>query len=117
MITPKLLEKKMWNNYVEITGRVTTAGEQIELPSGDTLTRFRVVIPREKPTTKATVDTIDCVSFKAGVSKKVMKLAESEVVELQGQLRRRFWQTGTGVASRMEVEVTSVSVVRDSPDS
>lgn len=102
----------MWNNYVEITGRVTSVGEQIEMPSGDVLTRFRVVIPREKPTTKATVDTIDCVSFKAGVSKKAMKLAEGEVVELQGQLRRRFWQTGTGVASRMEVEVSGISVVK-----
>lgn len=103
----------MWNNYVEITGRVTSVGEQIELPSGDVLTRFRVVIPREKPTTKATVDTIDCVSFKAGVSKKAMKLSEGEVVELQGQLRRRFWQTGSGVASRMEVEVSTLGVLRD----
>ncbi len=98
----------MWKNQVEIIGRVTSSGEQILLPSGDMLTRFRIVIPREKPVTKTTVDTIDCVSFKPSLSAKVMKLEIDDVVELCGQLRRRFWQTGQGVASRMEVEITNL---------
>jgi single-strand DNA-binding protein len=101
-----------WENSVTLVARVTSEAEQFELPSGDVLTRFRVVVPRDKPTTKATVDTIDCVSFKIGVSKKAMKLFNGEVVELQGQLRRRFWKTGAGVASRMEVEVSGIAIIK-----
>ena len=102
----------MWKNQVELVARVTSTGEQIELPRGDTLTKFRVVVPRDKPVTKATIDTIDCVAFKEAIQNKVLKLEVDQVVELAGQLRRRFWQTGSGAASRVEVEVTSLKTVR-----
>lgn len=104
--------KEIWSNTVELVARVTSSGETIELPSGDTLTRFRVVVPREKPVTKTTIDTIDCVSFKPQIQNRAMKLEVDEVVEIQGALRRRFWQTGGGVASRMEVEVSNLKVVK-----
>ena len=102
----------MWKNKVLLTGRVSSTGEEVELPSGDTLTRFRVVVPRDKPVTRTTIDTIDCVAFKKNVQSKVMQLENEDVVEIEGALRRRFWQTGSGTASRVEVEVATLKSVK-----
>jgi single-strand DNA-binding protein len=74
--------------------------------------KFRVVVPRHKPVTKATVDTIDCVAFKPVVQRKAGNLAIGDVVEVTGALRRRFWKTGVGVASRMEIEVSNLRTVK-----
>ena len=104
----------MWTNSVLLVGRVTGTGEEVELPSGDLLTKFRVVVPREKPETKVVVDTIDCVAFKPAIQKKIMKLELEDVVEIEGSLRRRFWQGATGVASKVEVEVSSLKHFKQS---
>jgi len=99
-----------WENNVVLTARVTSEAEHLDLPSGDSLVKFRVVVPRYKPTTKATVDTIDCVSFKHVVKRKASSLAVGDIVDISGAIRRRFWKSGAGVASRVEVEVTTLSV-------
>jgi len=101
-----------WQNDVALTGRVTSEGELIELPSGESLIRFRIVVPRYKPVTKTTVDTIDCVSFKPAIQRTVAKLEVGDIVTLAGAVRRRFWKAGPSVASRVEIEVTSVKRVR-----
>jgi single-strand DNA-binding protein len=101
-----------WENAVTLTARVTSEAEQVELPSGDSLVKFRVVVPRYKPTTKTTVDTIDCVTFKPVVKRKASSLAVGDIVDISGAIRRRFWQSGAGVASRVEVEVTSLAIRR-----
>ena len=97
-----------WMNSVHLVGRITTAGQEIELPSGDMLVKFRIVIPRDRPISKTTVDTIDCVVDRKSLHKKVLRFFEGEIVEIEGQLRRRFWKAGPGVASKLEVEVHSV---------
>ena len=104
----------MWTNSVLLVGRVTGAGEEVELPSGDILAKFRIVVPREKPETKVVVDTIECVAFKPAIQKKIMKLELEDVVEVEGSLRRRFWQGSTGVASKVEVEVAALKHVKQS---
>jgi single-strand DNA-binding protein len=101
-----------WENAVTLVARVTSEAEPFELPSGDTLMKFRVVVPRHKPVTKATVDTIDCVAFKPAAQRKSANLEIGDIVEITGELRRRFWKTGAGVASRMEVEVSKITNVR-----
>ena len=65
-----------------------------------------------KPVTKATVDTIDCVAFKPAVQRKSATLEIGDIVEITGELRRRFWKTGAGVASRMEVEVSKITSIK-----
>lgn len=95
-----------WVNHVELSGRISAAAEDIELPSGQVLTRMRLVVPRDKPQTKTTVDTIDIVTFKAGVRKKMHGLEVGDPVSVEGSMRRRFWRTGPSVASRVEVEVS-----------
>ena len=106
-----------WVNSILLVGRVTSEADEIELPSGESLLRFRMVVPRvvgakEQPKSKATVDTIDCVAFKAVVQRKARSLSIGDVIELEGQLRRRFWKAGAGVASRVEVEVSSLKSVK-----
>ena len=101
-----------WENSVALTARVTSEAEQVDLPSGDSLVKFRVVVPRFKPTTKATVDTIDCVSFKPVIKRKASSLAVGDIVDISGAIRRRFWKSGAGVASRVEVEVSTLAVRR-----
>lgn len=103
----------MWQNSVNLVARVTSTAEEVELPSGDTLTKFRVVVPREKPITRTTIDTIDCVAFKSAIQARALKLELDDVVQIEGCLRRRFWQTGSGTASRIEVEVLSLKLVKD----
>jgi single-strand DNA-binding protein len=43
-----------------------------------------------------------------------MGLADDAVVEVSGSLRRRFWRTPAGPASRYEVEVNAIRRVRAS---
>ena len=105
-----------WMNEVALTGRISSEGEDIELPSGDVFVRFRVVIPRDKAalkeTPKTTVDTIDCVVKKKAVATFVRKREIGDVVVITGHIRRRFWRAGVGVASRVEVEVVTCALAR-----
>lgn len=98
-----------WQNSVVLTGRVSTEAQDIDLPSGEVLTRLRIVVPRAKPTTRTTVDTIDLVCLKAVLRKRAHTLSIGDVVRVDGALRRRFWKAGVGVASRVEVEVASLA--------
>lgn len=102
-------------NEVVLVGRVSGEPEQRELPSGDLLVAWRVVVDRPPggrrppPGVRATtVDTLDCVAWTAGVRRTARSLAEGDVVEVSGALRRRFWRAGAGAASRCEVEVAQV---------
>lgn len=100
-----------WVNYVELIGRVTGEAQDVALPSGETLTRMRIVVPRDKPATKTTIDTIDIVTFKPAVHKRMHACSVGDVVSVTGQLRRRFWRAGPGVGSRLEVEVSALKRV------
>lgn len=97
-----------WVNSVQLVGRVTSEAEEIVLPSDQILVRFRLVVPRENPTTRTTVDTVDCVAFKSVIQRKIRSLKVGDIVDLDGQFRRRFWKAGSGVASRVEVEVSTL---------
>lgn len=99
-------------NEVVLVGRVSGAPQERELPSGDVLVAWRVVVersPSRRPVPvgvrASTVDTVDCVAWGTGVRRTARALVEGDVVEVEGALRRRFWRTGSGAASRTEVEV------------
>lgn len=102
-------------NEVHLVGRVSGAPEERELPSGDRLVVWRVVVDRPVPSRPppagvrpATIDTIDCVAWTAGVRRAARALRADDVVEVSGALRRRFYRTGAGPGSRTEVEVEVV---------
>ncbi len=98
-------------NDVSLVGRLAATAVQRELPSGDSLVSFRLVVARP-PARRSpaagrtgTVDTVDCVSFSAAVRRTVAGWDAGDTVELAGALRRRFWRASNGPASRYEVEV------------
>ena len=105
-------------NEVLLVGRVSGTPEQRELPSGDSIVAWRIVVaripirPRPEGVRAATVDTFDCVAWTAGLRRTARGLADGDVVELEGALRRRFWRAGAGAASRCELEVSRVRRLR-----
>lgn len=100
-------------NEVHLSGRISAVDEERELPSGDTLRAFRLVVRRPpRPGGKVAIDTIDCVCWTGRTRKAVARLGPGDEVELDGALRRRFFRAGGAVASRYEVEVTAVRRVR-----
>ena len=102
-------------NEVHLVGRLAGEPRRRELPSGDVLVSFRVVVARTQRrgarTGGPTVDTLDCTAWRADVQRSVARAAEGDLVELHGSLRRRFWRVGTGAASRSEVEVVRLKRV------
>lgn len=102
-------------NEVLLVGRVSAPAEQRELPSGDQLVLWRVVVDRPPPrrplptgVRTATVDALDCVAWSAAARRTARSLQRGDVVEVTGALRRRFYRTGAGATSRTEVEVDAV---------
>lgn len=111
-------ERLRSRNEVVLVGRVSGEPETRELPSGDTLVSWRVVVdrpaPRRPPPGRKppTIDTVDCVAWSSGVRRTARGLADGDVIAVEGALRRRFWRGGAGMQSRTEVEVESVRRLR-----
>ncbi len=102
-----------WVNEVRLVGRVSAASEARELPSGDTVVQFRVVVPRPPTATGAArVDTVDVACWTARTRRSALRLAAGAVVEVQGSLRRRFFRAGAATVSRYEVEASRVTTSR-----
>lgn len=97
-------------NEVALVGRLAAEAVQRELPSGDVLTSWRLVVDRParrvpEGTRPQTVDTLECVTFAAAVARTATRWQPGDIVSVEGALRRRFWQTPVGAQSRCEVEV------------
>jgi single-strand DNA-binding protein len=95
-------------NAVVLRGRLAAPVQERTLPSGDLLATFRLIVARP-PTSRSgapTVDTLDCVVWAAALRRSTESWRPGDVVEVHGALRRRFWRSESGPASRCEVEVT-----------
>jgi single-strand DNA-binding protein len=109
------------HNEVVLGGRVSGEPTVRVLPSGDELVSWRLVVGRDNRRVSSsgrqlpTVDTIDCVAFKAGVRRTAARWAGGEVIEVRGELRRRFWRGAQGAASRCEVEVLEIRKIAAAP--
>ena len=100
-------------NEVHLVGRLAVEPTRRELPSGDVLVSFRLVVARPPARKRATersptVDTLDCSAWRRDVQRSLARLHPDDVVEVHGSLRRRFWRAGPAAASRSEVEVLRV---------
>ena len=98
-------------NEVHVIGRVSGEPRCQQLPSGDEVVTWRLVVPRSSG---SGVDTIDCAAWSTSVRRRAERLTDGSHVEVNGELRRRFWRTATGAASRYEVEVQQVRRARAS---
>lgn len=100
-------------NEVRLVGRLSALPEEKEMPSGDTLVAFRLVVGRPPDAKRrTTVDALECVVWTSRAKRSVRSWRVDDVVEVHGSLRRRFFRTGAGPASRVEVEVERARLVR-----
>lgn len=105
-------------NSVALVGRVSAAPEVRKLPSEDELVTFRLIVARPPSrrsggdsSQRTKVDVFDIACWSARTRRAAMTLQPETVVEVQGALRRRFFRTGGGVASRYEIEAASMKRV------
>jgi len=96
-------------NEVRLVGRVTSLAVEKELPSGDKVVEFRVVIGRGKIRNgKKEVDSLDIAAWSTKARKAALAVKIDTWVEVKGSVRRRFWRAPTGLASRWQVEASEV---------
>ena len=106
-------EVRVGVNEVKLAGRLSADPEERVLPSGDAVWTFRLVVARpEGGTSRQRVDTLDCAVWGGRVRASVSAWRAGDVVEVSGAIRRRFYSTGTGRASRVEIEVSGGRLVR-----
>ncbi|HEY8651653.1 MAG TPA: single-stranded DNA-binding protein [Dermatophilaceae bacterium] len=100
-------------NEVVLSGRISGSPEERELPSGDSVVQLRLVVPRTAYRGRAggggaTVDTIDVSCWTKALQRKAVRLKPGDLVTIRGALRRRFWRSPGGPASRYDVEATGL---------
>ncbi|NPC99024.1 single-stranded DNA-binding protein [Nocardioides sp. zg-DK7169] len=101
-------------NEVRLVGRVSQPPEERELPSGDRVLTFRLVVDRSGDLrgSRQRVDVLDCAIWGGRVRAAARAWAAGDVVEVSGAVRRRFFRAGAAPASRYEIEVLSGRRVR-----
>ena len=92
-------------NDVLLRGRVSQAATTKELPSGDKVVEFRLIVTRSS---REGVDTLDIAAWSAKARKIALSLREDEWIEVSGSVHRRFWQAPSGVASRWQIEAAEI---------
>ncbi len=100
-------------NEVVLCGRVSAAPEIRELPSGDPLVTFRVVVQRDQralKVSKQTVDVIECAAWTSRLRQKAARLRPGAEVEVSGALRRRFSRRQGGLTSHVSVELSTLAL-------
>ena len=99
-------------NAVRVVGRVTQPAEDRTLPSGDTVTNFRIVVPRGSRACRPGADSLACSVWTARVRRTVERWGVGDWVELEGAIRSRFYRGPAGPSSIVEVEVSRAKLIR-----
>lgn len=93
-------------NDVLLRGRVSNEAVEKELPSGDKVVEFRLIVTRDK---QPGVDTLDIASWSAKSRRTALSLRPDEWIEISGSIHRRFWSAPSGLANRWQVEALEIS--------
>ncbi len=103
-------------NEVHLVGRLGQQVSTRELPSGDEITSFTVIVARAGRLREGSprVDSLACQTTRAQIRGKVQAWSAGTWVEVHGSLRRRFWQGGGGLGSATEIEVRALTRMRES---
>ncbi len=115
-MSTKIASKKRDENFEEqedlslndcmLRGRVAAMAIEKELPSGDKVVEFRLIVTRIKG---QGVDTLDIAAWSAKARRSALALKAEQWVEVSGAIHRRFWQSSSGLASRWQVEAIEIS--------
>jgi single-strand DNA-binding protein len=89
-----------------LRGRVSAAASDRELPSGEHVVEFRLIVSREE---RSGVDTLDIAAWSSKSRRTALALKPGEWVEVSGSVRRRFWQGPAGLASRWQIEASAIT--------
>lgn len=114
-------DRSLDRNEVLLVGRLAAPAQERTLPSGDTVVGFRLVVRREGSpaspprATRAVVDTIDCTVWHRGLQRAALRWTAGDVIEIEGALRRRFFRSAGGPASRHDIDVVRGRRLRGSP--
>lgn len=93
-------------NDVLLRGRVSAEAIEKELPSGDKVVEFRLIVTRSKG---EGVDTLEIGAWSAKARRSALNLKPGEWIEITGSVHRRFWKAPTGLASRWQVEAIEIA--------
>ena len=89
-----------------LRGRVSAPATDRELPSGEHVVEFRLIITRDQ---REGVDTLDIAAWNSKNRRAALSLKGGEWIEVSGSVRRRFWQGPAGLASRWQIEAESIT--------
>jgi single-strand DNA-binding protein len=89
-----------------LRGRVSGEAIDRELPSGEHVVQFRLIITRQE---REGVDTLDIAAWSAKSRRSALSLKPGEWVEISGSVNRRFWQGPAGLASRWQIQADSIT--------
>jgi len=101
-------------NEVSLQGRLSREPEEKVLPSGDRVWLLRVVVQRP-PGARPGVDWVDCAAWRSRLRQRVAGWHAGDVVAVEGALRRRFYRSGGGPTSTVEVELSGGRLIRRAP--
>ncbi|MFG1700157.1 single-stranded DNA-binding protein [Nonomuraea sp. NPDC049309] len=98
----------MDRNEVLLVGRLSAPAEEHPLPSGDTATKWRIIVRRRHRPGAALTDSIPCVTFDPETAAVVRALKPRDYMEVTGEFRCRVFGPTAAKIWRYEVEVSSV---------
>jgi single-strand DNA-binding protein len=105
-------------NEVLLVGRLSAEVGERTLPSGDTLTTWRLIVrrpPRREGRGGALIDSIPCVTYDAKAAAFVKSLEPRETMEVTGAFRCRIYGPAAAKRWRYEVEVTAARATHPEP--
>lgn len=102
------------SSTVEVIGRLGAHVRTRDLPSGDTVATFTVVVDRpiRERHGNARVDAIACVATSKKVRAHVERWEPGTMVQVCGVLRRRFWRAGGASGSGNSLGSSTEVLVR-----
>jgi single-strand DNA-binding protein len=106
-------------NEVTLRGRLSSDPQARTLPSGAEVLTFRLVVRRDRSSpmtrgSKQVSDWIECAAWGTRARTRAAAWQSGDEVEIRGALRRRFYRTAAGSATRLEVEMLAGKRLRRS---
>ncbi|MFG1946716.1 single-stranded DNA-binding protein [Nonomuraea sp. NPDC048826] len=106
----------MDRNEVLLVGRLSAAVEDRALPSGDTMTKWRLLVRRRRHNRGGTItDSIPCVSFNQEVADVLRDLKPRDAMEVTGAFRCRVFGPASAKIWTYEVEVATARAIEADP--
>jgi single-strand DNA-binding protein len=100
------LDSELALNDVLLRGRISTLAIEKELPSGDKVCEFRIVIARSN---EEGFDAIDISAWSSKLRRTALALKSDQWVEVTGSIKRRFWRGAAGLSSRWQIDANEIT--------